>query len=139
MPTTISKTIRINASMERVFSLYADIASWKSWDPEVAEVNLTHGLTQGSTGYLRPKKGPGQKITISEVKEGQSFTASCRLPLCQISFVHELSVQDLMTVATHSVSFSGPLSGIFGKLIGGQIKKTLPATMRGLKQAAERA
>jgi hypothetical protein len=52
-------------------------------------------------------------------------------------FGHELIQAGPLTTATHSVSFSGPLSVVFGILIGRGIRKTLPATLDGLKQAAE--
>jgi hypothetical protein len=88
-------------------------------------------------GTLKSRGGPESKIELIEVTPGKSFTVRCKLPLCEIAFGHELTQTGSLTTATHSVSFTGPLSAVFGFLIGRGIRKTLPATMNGLKHAAE--
>jgi hypothetical protein len=66
------------------------------------------------------------------------FTVESKLPLCTMRFEHELSVVENQIEALNRVSFVGFLSPLFGRLIGGQIKKGLPRTLEGLKRAAEK-
>ena len=133
----ISQTIWINASSENVFERYADISSWTLWDPEVADVHLPEGLRIGSAGWLRAQTGPKANLRIVEVVQSRSFTVESRLPLCRMTFGHVLESHGAQTAATHWVTFSGPLSFIFRRLIGRQVNASLPQTMRGLKRACE--
>lgn len=129
--------IEIKGTPEVVFSLYEDVINWKSWDTEVQNSSINGKFISGVNGKLTPKKGPESKIKLESVILNSSFLVTSNLPLCKISFNHELLPSDLGVIVKHSVSFTGLLSPIFGRLIGSQIKKGLPNTMLGLKNAAE--
>lgn len=120
--------VEIAAPAKTVFALYADVARWAAWDPDVKESSIEGSVASGATGSLRPLKGPDTHISFTEVIENRSFTVESRLPLCVMRFEHELSESQggSMTRATHRVSFIGP-----------QIRSGLPGTMLGLKRAAE--
>lgn len=129
-------SIAVNASKETVFAHYADVANWPVWDKEVKAVSLD-GFCEGSKGSLQPRSGPRAMITISEVTPNTSFTVISELPFCQMQFGHELTSLGDTTKATHSVDFSGPLAFLFRRLIGRKIEKTLPTTLRSLKNLSE--
>ena len=131
--------VEIAAPAKTVFALYADVARWAAWDPDVKESSIEGPFASGATGALRPLKGPNTHISFTEVIENRSFTVESRLPLCVMRFEHELSESQGSTVtrATHRVSFIGPLSPVFGRIVGAQIRRGLPGTMLGLKRAAE--
>lgn len=132
-----SHSIRIAAPAEVVFALYADVARWPNWDSEVRAVDLP-GLVPGAVGYLKPRSGPKARIRVTEVTPNRSFTVESALPLFWMQFGHTLSEAGGLTTATHSLRFSGPLAFLFRRLIGAGIHRTLPATLQGLKAAAER-
>jgi hypothetical protein len=54
-----------------------------------------------------------------------------------MTFEHDLQPVKNCTRVIHRVSFNGPLSFFFGRVVGSQIRKGLPGTLRGLKQAVE--
>ena len=132
------KRILINAPLNRLFSLYADVSGWSSWDPDVKSSSIDGHFSSGATGTLQPSSGPKAKITFTEVVQNRLFTVESKLPLCIMRFEHELSPVDNQTEALHRISFVGFLSPLFGRLIGTQIKKGLPRTLEGLKRAAEK-
>lgn len=131
--------IEVQAPRQVVFALYADVASWATWDPDVQSSAIAGAFVSGSTGTLKPSNGPEARITFTEVVADTSFTVESKLPLCVMRFEHELSTSAAGTVAVHRVSFSGLLSPVFSRVIGSQIRKGLPHTMSGLKRAAEQA
>lgn len=135
----ISQTVRIAARPEDVFCFYTNADTWPKWDPEVVEVALPHGLRIGATGWLKPRKGPRASIRITDVQPARSFTVESKLPLCRMVVGHELTAERDVTVVTHWVAFTGPLGFLFRRLIGSQIRATLPGTMEGLKHACEQA
>jgi hypothetical protein len=132
-------SLNIAAKPKDIFKLYANVSDWPSWDPEVIESSLSGSFTTGAIGSIKPKGGPKSKIELIEVKPDVGFTVRCKLPLCVMTFGHELMAKGASTTAIHSVTFTGFLAPLFGRLIGNGIKKTLPATMEGLKRAAEAA
>ena len=132
-----SNSVQIAATSATVYELYSAVSSWPAWDPEVERANIEGPFAVGTIGVLKPKGGPESKIELIEVTPGQSFTVRCKLPLCEMTFSHHLAETASFTTATHSVSFTGPLSPLFGFLIGRGIRTTLPETLGGLKRAAE--
>ena len=130
-------SVNIAAKPADIFNLYADVNGWPKWDPEVIESSISGAFMTGAVGMIKPKGGPKSKIEFIEVKPNVAFTARCKLPLCVMTFEHELVSNDSTTTATHRVTFAGFLAPLFGRLIGAGIQRTLPATMAGLKHAAE--
>ncbi|UQS88699.1 SRPBCC family protein [Pseudomonas chlororaphis subsp. piscium] len=133
----IRESIKIEAAPAQIFALYQDVAGWASWDPEVVRASLPDGLALNARGWLKPTTGPKAKIRVVEVTKGKSFSIASRLPLCNMLFGHDLVEVEGATLATHWVTFSGPLSFLFRRLVGSQIQASLPRTMRGLKRASE--
>jgi len=133
----IKEEIIINALPATIFERYADVASWKEWDSEVKESMLSGEFSEGSIGVLIPIKGPKAKFKLTEVTFNKSFTSQAKLPLCTMDFHHTLEATGYSTKVVHSVSFSGATSFLFGRLIGSQIKKSLPGTLKGLKDICE--
>jgi len=129
--------ILINAPINRLFSLYANVSGWSSWDPDVKSSSIDGPFFSGATGTLQPSSGPKAKITFTEVLPNRLFTVESKLPLCTMRFEHELLPVGNQIQALHRVSFVGFLSPLFGRLIGSQIQKGLPRTLEGLKRAAE--
>ena len=133
----IEESIEINSTPEHIFSLYKNVSNWNFWDKEVKESSLSGPFTEGSMGSLTPKKGPKSKILLSKVEENKSFTVESKLPLCTMYFEHVLAPTDNGVLVTHRAKFEGPLSFIFGYLIGRAIKQGFPTTLHGLKNLAE--
>jgi Polyketide cyclase / dehydrase and lipid transport len=129
---------QINASSAAVFSLYANVSGWPTWDPDVKNATLAGAFVSGSKGVIVPNGGPKSEIIFTEVVTSKKFTAQCKLPLCTMRFEHELNdAQGDGTQATHRVIFQGPLAPLFGRIIGSGMRKTLPNALAGLKRAAE--
>lgn len=127
----------IAAKPSDIFKLYADVARWPQWDPEVLESSIAGAFATGAVGTIKPKGGPKSEIKFINVKPDSYFAVQCKLPLCLMTFEHELVPHGASTKTTHSVSFTGFLAPLFGRLIGNGIRRTLPATMEGLKHSAE--
>ena len=129
--------IVIAAQPEKIFALYANVAAWSSWDPDVKTSSIEGSFSSGASGSLQPSSGPKVRIKFTEVMPNRSFTVESKLPLCVLRFEHELTLLPSGTNAKHRVTFQGLLSPFFGRVIGSQIRKALPNAMQALKRAAE--
>lgn len=142
MASSISESIIINASQNTIFAILTDINHWPDWDPEVVSTDFQKPVQQGATGKLKPKDAPKTTIKVTELTPDQSITIESKMPLCTLSFVHELNTHKNQTNSektrvTYDVFFDGLLAPIWQKLIGGGIQKGLAKTLAGLKQKAE--
>jgi hypothetical protein len=131
------ESININASAEKIFAHYADVANWPKWDTEVISSSIEGAFASGAKGVIQPKGAPKSNVLFSEVVANKQFYVDCKLPLCKMRFTHHLSTNGGVTSAKHGVIFTGFLAPFFGRVIGNGIKKTLPVTLSGLKRAAE--
>jgi len=129
--------IEIDADPSTVFAAYTDVSSWSQWDPETESASLDGSFAVGTTGKIKPKGAPQSKMKLIEVTENQSFTVECRLPLCKMHFVHLMSAHTTGTNLVNQIEFSGLLGPIFGRLIGKGIDKSLPESLKGLKEYVE--
>lgn len=134
---SIQHSIHISRPIADVFAIYKDVSSWSEWDPDIEAVGLDGPFEAGSSGWLKPVGAPRTKTLMSDVSEPNSFTVQASLPLCTMTFMHELHEESGGTSATHSVIFSGLLAPIFSRLIGPKIRHGIAATMSGLKTYAE--
>ena len=137
MPMQVEHTVLVNAAPRHVYALYADVANWKSWDPDTRASAIEGPFQVGARGWLTPAKGRTVPMVLTSVVPDQSFTAEARIPLFRMVFDHELHVVDGATRVVHRVTFSGALAFVLGRIIGAQVNRGLPVTLARLKAAAE--
>jgi Polyketide cyclase / dehydrase and lipid transport len=127
----------VQASPERIFALYADVARWNVWDPDLKTSSIDGPFASGATGTVEPKSGPKSRVLFTDVAQHRGFAVECKLPLCVMRFEHRLEPQGASTLVTHGVRFRGPLAWFFGLVIGSGMKKSLPHAVRSLQAVAE--
>lgn len=134
-----SAEIQVKAAPETIYKLYENVSKWNEWDIEVieSELDLNNSFSNGATGLIVPRFGPKAKITFHNVVPNKAFTASSKLPLCVMSFVHEIYKDNDIAIVKHSLHFSGLLSSFFRKLIGNKIAASFTISLAGLKKRAE--
>jgi len=133
-----NEKIVINAPVEKVFAAYENVSGWSEWDPDVVSSHLDGAFEVGTFGKLKPKGGPTTKIQVTSVSKNESFTVECKMPLCKMEFIHELTESaEHSTEVVNKIIFTGPLGPVFGRMIGKGIAETMPGSLKGLKQHLE--
>jgi hypothetical protein len=137
----IEHSILARASAQQVFQIYAEVSKWQEWDPDTKAASLDGPFVEGSSGTLAPTKGRPIRIRLESVVPNRSFTVLGGIPGFQMRFEHELtqsqSTEGPQTEIVHRVRFSGFLSFIFKPLLGPQINRGLPETLKRLASLAE--
>ncbi len=132
------QSIDISAEPTAVFAVYQKVSEWPAWDAEVESASLEGDFAPWSQCKIKPKGAPESTMQLIEVTQDVSFTVECRLPLCKMHFVHIMQPVGAGTRLINRVEFSGLLAPLFGRLIGKGINKSLPDSLKGLKQYIER-
>ena len=102
---SIHSSIKIYASPNAVWSIWENVDQWNVWDPDVQWSQLDGEFCQGTTGTLKPKRGPVTPFIISHCVPFESFTTQSSLPLCRLIFKHSITHDVHFVTVTHSVEF----------------------------------
>lgn len=125
------------ASSQTVFRLWSDVQAWPTWDKEIDWVKLNGAFAAGTHGVMKPKGGPKTKFMILAVKQDESFSDVSFMPGAKLRFSHQLTSQGKSTTVTHTVSISGPLSGLWSKILGKNLRSGLQPAVNNLVALAE--
>jgi len=125
------------ATAEQLWAHYADPPRWPEWDHEAVHVTVNGPMAAGTTGTLKPRNGPRVKFRFVDVRPLAGFTDVSRLPLARLTFAHRIEPTAGGCRISHAVAITGPLSPLFGRVIGRNIEANLPAAMRALARLAE--
>lgn len=79
---------------------------------------------------------PVVDFVLSEAQPEKRFVTLNRMPLTQMLFDHVTEVKNGQRYLVHSVTMTGWLAPLFGRLIGTQIQKHLPAALAKLAEEA---
>jgi len=123
-----------------VWEVWTDVARWAEWDTELESASVEgEGLALGANGTLRPDRGPTSSFVVSEFEPGRGYAFTTRLPLCELVVRRRLGEEDGDggIAFTHEVSFHGPLSFLFGSLLGRRFRAALPEVMENVRRTAE--
>jgi len=130
--------VETTAPPEKFWAAWTDVEHWPQWDTKLVSATLDGSFALGTKGRVKPKRGPAARIFISELKPGESYTFTTRLPLCELKVRRHLTRKDGgATYFTHEVSFVGPLASVFGNLLGRRYREALPVVMENLRKIAE--
>lgn len=121
-----------------VWAQYTEPATWPRWDQDLRSARADGPLVVGTRGTLRPASGPPVAFTITEVAPGRAFTTVSRLPLGRLAIEHEVHENDRGTDFIHRVTITGPLSGLYARILGPGLMKGLPVAMQALAAQAVR-
>lgn len=133
----VEHSILVQATAERVFRIYENVAEWHTWDPDTKTASLEGPFAVGSRGSLTPARGNTVPMLVTRVEPNACFTVESSIPLFRMVFEHELSPQGPAVKVTHRVSFSGLLSAVLGRMLVKRLDQGLPVTLARLKRLAE--
>lgn len=129
--------IIIQAQHSRVFTINSDVRRWKAWDLGIEESAIEGPFVRGAKGRLKLKKGPAIAIDFVEVIDGESFAVEARARLCRIRYEQKIIPSGMDTKVRSKVMLTGPLSSLYGSVMGQEIKIALQRTLAGLKSFCE--
>ena len=132
--------ISTRASAEQVWRVWSNPSAWPTWDTGLETVALDGPFAVGTRGRLKPNGGPAVRFVIVASQPGQGFHDRSFLPCTQLDFIHHYEpagVDGTPARISHRVEMRGLLTPLFSRVIGRDIARTLPDTLRALAKVAE--
>ena len=130
-------SVRANASRERVWAAWTDVASWPSWNPGVGLVELDGPVTEGAMGRIRAVGGPASTLRVLTIEPKKRFVTEASERLVQLRFEHELADADAgQVLITHRVRMTGPATPVLRHTIGARLRRSIPTAVAALVELA---
>jgi hypothetical protein len=146
--------IQVNAAAGVLWRAVAEVERWPEWIPAYTEVTWLTGTVpepeaggqQAGDGALRPGNRarirqlrlPEAVWEVTEVLSGTSFSWQTARPGVTVAARHDLTPLDGgKTELTLTLSVSGPLAPVTGRLAGRLTRRSLQQEAAGLKRCAE--
>jgi len=138
---TFTRSIAIQAPIEHVWKILADLERWPEWTASMRSVRALGDTPLGVGARYRveqPKLQPAE-FTISEWRPPNSFTWKMRTPALSAVAVHTLTPLPEGCELQLKLDFSGPFSWAVGVLAGKLTREYMTLEAEGLKRRAEAA
>lgn len=129
-------TLTTNAPSKKVWSIWADVSNWQTWDTGLEYATLEGKFGEGATGKIR-SGGTTSSFRVTAFSPGRSYTITTALPLAKLHVNRTLCEREGETSITHEVWFSGLLAGLFAGVFGRKFRSLLPNVVANVKNLAE--
>jgi uncharacterized protein YndB with AHSA1/START domain len=137
-PVVVSTSLHVDAPIERVWGLLADVAEWRSWNTVVKSITVDGPIEVGTA--FRWKSGPGTiRSQLLEVEAPTAIAWTGNTMGIKAIHVYQLTP----TASGVDVSTEESWDGLPPRLFGGLLRKALDKALRdglvALKASAEAA
>jgi hypothetical protein len=136
-------TTDIDAPPGVVISVLTDVERWPEWTPTVTQVDRLDGasgpLAIGSRLRIVQPKVPPAEWTVTALEPGRGFRFVSRSPGATVEADHwvEPSPNEQSSRVTLSVTFSGFLGRLIGRMMRGLNERYIAEEAAGLKRRSE--
>ena len=132
----------IDAPVERVWAVYADVEHWADWTASIRSVELLDGasLVLGAKAKIRQPKLPVATWEVTALAEGRSWTWVATGPGARTTADHAMTPQaDGTTLVETRLTQEGPLGAVIGRVYASLTRRYLAMEAAGLKARCESA
>lgn len=126
------------ASPEAVWAIWSDPATWPTWNPDVAAVDLASPLASGARGTMTTAHG-AVGVTVAELDPGRSFVLEAE-PLPGAKIAITCAVRPLEgggADISQAVEAVGRLATMFAGPLLPRVAETFGPALDGLALRAE--
>lgn len=126
------------ASPATVWRIWSDPNNWSRWNSGIRNAQVDGPIVNGTHGKMTTDRGTMHDVTFHDVVEGRGFSMTMAgPPLAKFTFSCEIQPRDDGSLIAQSVAFTGPLSFLFGPMMGNEMAKHFVPVLDDLARTAE--
>ncbi|PAK12960.1 polyketide cyclase/dehydrase [Burkholderia ubonensis] len=131
---TCEKSIDIDATPERIWNLFRDVAGWPRWNNGIEQIEIHGPFADGTTFTMKVPDADSFTSVLLEVRENASFIDETIIDGTRVVVRHEISTMPSGNVrVTYGTEITGPKADEFGPVVTGDFEDVL----KSLKSLAE--
>jgi Polyketide cyclase / dehydrase and lipid transport len=135
---TYEHSVRTSAPPDRIWRLWADVASWPEWNGDIERIELLGTFAAGSTILMTPIGQEPIELRIAEAVEPELFVDEAHMGEIVVRTMHRVeSIGPEDTRITYRTEITGPDADTLGPQIGPEITADFPQTLARLAARAE--
>ena len=131
-------SVEIAAGLDRLWSLFADVEGWPSWNAGIERIELRGPFVDGTQFMMQP---PGMEpfvSTLAHVRSGHSFSDVTVLGGTTVTVHHSLAaLDDHRTRVTYVVEVTGPAESELGPIVTADFGDVLASLRRRAEQSSD--
>ena len=128
---TYSKTFP-GLKREDIWRIWTDINNWPKWHGDLDYCKLEGEFKVGNHFFLKPKGIKQVKITLTEIREGYSFTDCTSFFGAKMYDTHSMIDTPDGLKLTNKMVVIGPLKWLWIKLVAQNVADTIPEETENL-------
>jgi uncharacterized protein YndB with AHSA1/START domain len=133
-------SVEADASPDRIWALWTDIAEWPSWNPGVGYAELDGPVAEGATGTVHAVDGPASTLKVLEIEPQRRFVTEASERFVRLRFEHELAEAGGGGLRiTHRVQMTGAGTPVMKRTVGPRLERSIPAALDALVARATTA
>lgn len=139
MPVSFAISTEIEASIEQVWAVVADVEQWPTWTSTMEWIKGLDGpkIELGRRFKVKQPRFAPAMYVVTELNEGHNFVWEARIPGLATRADHRLEANEFGTSVSLSFQYSGLFGLFFGALFSVMTKKYLQTEAIGLVRVFE--
>jgi uncharacterized protein YndB with AHSA1/START domain len=131
-------SIETNATPERIWRLWADVARWPEWNADIEHIELVGPFAPGSRIVMTPSGQEAIELQVAEAVEPELFVDEADFGDVTVRTIHRVQrVTDDRSRVTYRMEITGPRADKVGPQIGPEISGDFLQTLAALVERAE--
>src|SRR5262245_5116532 len=130
-------SVETSASPEDVWRLWADVAAWPGWNPDIERIELIGPFASGSSIVMTPIGDQPVELRITDAVEPESFVDEAYMGEITVRTSHHVRRVDPGRVSiTYRMEITGPAADTLGPQVGPEISADFPQVLDRLAARA---
>ena len=132
-----STTTTSSAPPSAYFARWIDHSSWSEWSPDTEWVVVDGPVQAGARGTIKPQGAPKARFEITRLVQDASYDDTTRFLGATMLFAHDATPLDGGTELTVRVTMTGPLAGLWSRILGADFGAGVVDDLHRLVHAVE--
>ena len=125
---------------EAIWEIWADVAHWGEWNPDIERVEISGAFEAGSTITMTPRGQEAIELRLVEAAEPERFVDQADLGDVVVRTAHRIEPLDgNRSRVVYAMEISGPAADTVGPELGPAISADFPDVLGALVERAQRA
>ena len=131
--------VETSAAPEAIWRLWADVASWSTWNTDIEKIEISGPFAAGSEITMTPAGQDPVQLRIAEASTNEQFVDEARFDGLTLRTTHRLDRLGAdRTRVVYRMEITGPAADEIGAQLGPAITADWPDTMASLVSRAQR-